>query len=167
MFTFNLLATSALGLCLAMSPLMVGAQSAQTGDETDAMFVPLVDACVLALTPETCQQVRAVVTECAGDLDHGRCAVLFEDAEKVFEAPAQLSSAQSILSEAAKAIAAMEFPDVEHSDLGESTRADAERTLLRGDENLMAHSAPPNLGGDAAPSDVKAAPAELPRPVTE
>jgi hypothetical protein len=135
---------------------MVGALSAQPVDENNAVFVPLVDACVSSPTVETCQQVRAVVTECASDLDHVRCSVLFEEAEEVFEDPARLESSQATLSEVTEAIAAMEFPDVQHSGIDEAARADAERALLRGDENLNSHSAPPLLDGDAPPPDAEA-----------
>ncbi|TVR10988.1 MAG: hypothetical protein EA385_02140 [Salinarimonadaceae bacterium] len=151
MFRTNLFAMSALGLCLAIAPVMVGAPSAQPRDEKDAVFVPLVDACVSAPTVETCQQVRAVVTKCASDLDHVLCSVLFEDSEDVFADPALLKSSQTTLSEAAEAIAAMEFSGTPHSDIDDATRADAERTLLRGDENLQSHSAPP-LMESAEPS---------------
>ena len=148
MSSLNAFAISAVGLCLAIAPVTVGAQSAQSGDENDAVFVPLVNACVMTPTLETCQQVRAVIAECANDLDYELCAVLFEDADEVFEDPARLESLHMTLSETADIIATMEFPDVEHSDIGEFSRADAERTLLRGDENLMTHSAPPLLEGE-------------------
>lgn len=167
MFRLNLFAMSALGLSLAMAPVMVGAPSAQPGDENNAVFVPLVDACVSTPTVETCQQVRAVVAECASDLDHGSCSVLFEDAEEVFEDPARLESSQTILSEAAEAIAAMEFPDVQHSGIDEAARADAERTLLRGDQNLNSHSAPPLLEGDASPPDAEVGETDPPQPVAD
>lgn len=153
MFRSNLFVTSAFGLCLAMAPAMLGAPSAQTGDEEAAVFVPLVDACVSGPTVDTCEQVRAVVTECASDLDHDGCSVLFQEAEEVFEDPARLASSKAMLSKAAEAIAAMEFPDVQNGDIDEATRADAERTLLRGDDNLMSHSAPPLLDGRAAPPE--------------
>ena len=155
MTSLNVFAMSAVGFCLAMAPVAVGAQSAQSEDENDAVFVALVNACVSAPTVETCQQVRAVIAECASDLDYELCSVLFEDAEGVFEDPTRLETSQIALSETAEVIASMEFPDVEHSDIGEFSRADAERTLLRGDENLMTHSAPPLLEGEAPPPDTE------------
>ncbi len=156
MSSLQLLSMSAVGLCLAMAPVMVGAQSAQSGDENDAVFVSLVDDCVSTPTVETCQQVRAVVTECASDLDYELCAVLFEDADEVFEDSERLASSQMTLSETAEAIATMEFPDVQHSDIAEASRADGERSLLRGDDNLNSHSAPPLIEGDMSTPDAKA-----------
>ena len=155
MSSLNVFAISAVGLCLAIAPVTVGAKSAQSEDENGAVFVPLVNACVSAPTVGTCQQVRAVVAECASDLDYELCSVLFEDAEEVFEDPTRLETSQMALSETVEVIATMEFPDVEHSDIGEFSRADAERTLLRGDENLMTHSAPQLLEGDAPTPDTE------------
>lgn len=166
MFRSNLFAMSALGVCLAMAPVMVSAPSAQSADDRDALFVPLVDACVSTPTVETCEQVRTVLAECANELDREGCSVLFEDADEVFENPAQLASSQAILSETAEAIAAMEFPDALNGEIDDDTRADAERTLLRGDENLMSHSAPPLLEGEGPPVDAKDVQGDAPRPVT-
>jgi hypothetical protein len=167
MFRLNLFAVSALGLSLAMAPVMMGAPSAQPVDENNAVFVPLVDACVSTPTVETCQQVRAVIAECASDLDPGSCSVLFEEAEEVFEDQARLESSQATLSDAAEAIAAMEFSDVQNSGIDEAARADAERTLLRGDENLNSHSAPPLLEGDAPPPDAVVGETDPPEPVAD
>lgn len=147
------LATSALGprLAIVLMTALAATQaaSARSGDGDAAAFAPLVDACVAGPTVETCGQVRAVIAECARELDHEGCSVLFENAKEVFEDPAARAASQAALAGTAEAIAAMTFPEAEDGDVDEATRADAERTLLRGDENLMSHSAPPLLDGDA------------------
>ncbi|TGD61509.1 hypothetical protein EYC08_18480 [Tabrizicola sp. WMC-M-20] len=148
MSTCNLFAISAFGVVLALAPGAVVAQPAQPANAEITLFVPLVDACVSLPTEETCQQVRAVVTECALEFDEERCGLLVSEPDMVFKDPAQRETAQVTLTAAAEAIAGMKFADVEQSVLAESSRADAERTLLRGDKNLMAHSAPPVLDGE-------------------
>lgn len=153
MSTCNLFAISAFGAILSLSPGAGVAQSAQPPQTESTLFVPLVDACVSQPTVESCQQVRAVVTECAPDLDEERCGLLLSEPDMVFKDPAQRETAQETLAAAAEAIAAMTFADVEHSELEESSRADAERTLLRGDQNLMAHSAPPVLEGEGTAAE--------------
>lgn len=152
---------SAIAAILACAPGVALAQSAQAPQAEVTVFVPLVDACVSTPSPETCQQVRAVVTECATDFVAEGCSVLLSVPDMVFDDPAQSQTAQTALSDTARAIAAMTFAEVDHSVVDESSRADAERTLLRGDENLMAHSAPPVLDGEGT------APAPDADPVTE
>lgn len=167
MFRSNLLAISAFGLCFATTPVMVGAQTVQLGDETDAVFVPLVEGCIAMPTVETCQSVRAVVAECAGDLDRERCSVLFVDAEPLFDDPSELEAVQAMLSDAAEAITILEFPDVQNGDIDDATRANSERTLLLGDENLMSHSAPPLLDSDTPPPDQATDESDPPEPVAK
>lgn len=159
MLKTKLVATTVLGLCLAAAPLAAGVSSAQPAEERPRdeqpgpgptpVFVPLVDACVSAPSVATCEQVRAVIAECAEELDHEGCSVLFEKPEEVFENPMRMETSRTALSEAADAIAAMAFPDAGRDGVDDATRADAERTLLLGDENLMSHSPPPLLEGDA------------------
>lgn len=159
MLKTKLVATTVLGLCLAMAPLAVGVSSAQPveerprdeqpGEGPAPVFVPLVEPCVSTPSVATCEQVRAVIAECADELDHEGCSVLFEKPGEVFENPLRLEASRAALSRAADAIAAMEFPDDGRHGVDEATRADAERTLLLGDENLMSHSPPPLLEGDA------------------
>lgn len=145
-------ATAALGLCLGVFPITASAQMADaTMDKEPAgLFVPIVGGCVDAPNPSDCGQVRAVVAECAADLDPVLCDVLFEDPDEVFADPLLLTQAQEGLTQASEAIAEMEFEEVhnEISDIIETTRADSERTLLRGDENLNSHSGPPLATGD-------------------
>ncbi|WP_333835185.1 hypothetical protein, partial [Rubrimonas sp.] len=148
----NLHATSALGLCLGLLPLSGAAQSA-SGDAQDAdMFVSLVRACVAAPSVENCEPVRAVVAECANDLDYARCELLFEDGGAIFDDPARLERAQAALSLTAEAIASMDFAEFE-GELAEVARADAERAMIRGDGNLLTHSTPPLIVSDAPPPD--------------
>jgi hypothetical protein len=116
-----------------------GAPSADVAE--DQLFTPMVQACVAAPGVEECGPVRAVVTECAADLNEERCEVLFVRPEAVFADPAAAQEAQDMLAEAAEAIAGMAF--AQDDGVVEAARADAERTMLRGDENLSIHSAPP------------------------
>lgn len=190
----NFYATTALGLCLVVTPLSA---NADTPEDLD-LFAPLVQPCIAAPGVDTCEEVRTVVQECAADLNFAECSALFEDPNAVFEDPEKLQTAQARLERTSAAIedfpletdvepleeaepeeteveveaeaeteaeAAAEVSEAEPSeeaaeddagssdadaeDLDESIRADAERTLLRGDENLMAHSAPEVLEGES------------------
>ncbi|PZX39437.1 outer membrane protein OmpA-like peptidoglycan-associated protein [Roseinatronobacter thiooxidans] len=160
----NFHATTALGLCLAMVPLSAAAQSTGADPEAAEIFVPMVQDCVIGAREAECQQVRTVITECAADLEYDRCQLLFEDANAVFDDSQQLEQAEMMLVQTSEIIAQMDFSeaDAELGDLAESARADAERTLLRGDENLMTHSAPPLVEGEAEDID-----ADLETPVSE
>jgi len=151
----NFHATTALGLCLAMVPLSAAAQSTGTDPEAAEIFVPMVQDCVIGASEAECQQVRTVITECAADLEFDRCQLLFEDANAVFDNSEQLEQAEMMLVQTSETIAQMDFTeaDAELGDLAESARADAERTLLRGDDNLMTHSAPPLVEGEAEDID--------------
>lgn len=170
----KLSATAALGLCLALSPLAAAAQTAPTDDVSDSAlpdsdgpigdgsvadgadagaephFVPIADACLSAPNETDCGQVRALVTECAADLDYEMCDVLFEAPDEVFADPQLLEQAQVILTSASESIAQMQFPeaDGEIGEAIEATRALSERTLLRGAENLNSHSSPPLAADD-------------------
>lgn len=181
----NLYVSTALGLCLGVAPLGAVAQpagtgSAGTGPAQTGLFAPAVQACIDGPTVTTCQDVRAVVAECAADLDYARCEVLIEDADEVFNDPAQFEAAHGALSQASEAIAGMTFDVAEGApgDLSDAVRADAERTMLRGEENPAVHSSPPLIVGDEAepeaslaePSAETAPAAETPvteAPVTE
>lgn len=153
MSSSTFLAVSAFGLGLALAPGAVAAQTAQPPNAEVTLFVPLVDACVAQPTEETCQQVRAVVTECALEFTEDQCGVLLSEPAMVFNNPSERDAAQSILSVTAEAIAGLTFADAEQGALEDASRADAERTLLRGDANLMAHSAPPVLDGEGTAED--------------
>lgn len=150
----NYYATGALGLCMLVLPVMSQAQSSDAGAATStdssyddtAIFVPLVDECVQIPNAETCGKVRAVVTECAEELERALCDVLFVEPDAVFDTQEANEEVQLMLFETSEAIAEMEFEDVNDAEIDgivEGSRADAERTLLRGDENLMSHSGPP------------------------
>lgn len=166
----RLCATAALGLVLTLSPFAAAAQSTapSAGVSDDVMpgadgpigdgsvadgaaagraphFVPIADACISAPNEADCGQVRALVTECAADLDYALCEVLFEAPDQVFEDRHVLELARARLSEASDRIAEMQFEEVdgEIGEAVEATRAMSERTLLRGAENLNSHSAPP------------------------
>lgn len=166
----KLCVTAALGLALTVSPLAAAAQSTapasgvlddallgtdgpiadgSVADGADASralhFVPIANACISAPNEEDCGQVRALVTECAADLDYSLCEILFEAPDEVFEDPQILELAQASLSEASERIAEMQFEkaDGEIGEAIEATRAMSERTLLRGAENLNSHSGPP------------------------
>lgn len=171
----KLCATAALGLALTVSPFAAAAQSTApaAGVSDDAMpgtdgpiadgsvadgteasraphFVPIADACISAPNEADCGQVRALVTECAADLDYSLCDVLFEAPDEVFDDPQMLELAQTSLSEASESIAQMQFEeaDGEIGEAVEATRAMSERTLLRGAENLNSHSGPPLASDD-------------------
>lgn len=151
----NLYATAAVGFLLGMAPLALHAQSATTETDTETeepgLFVPMVAECVDAPNAETCGKVRAVVTECASELERALCDVLFVEPDDVFDIVAMEERAQDVLAETSDAIAEMEFEDVSEADIDgivEESRADAERTMLRGDENPMSHSGPPSVEED-------------------
>ena len=179
----RLSASAALGLCLAFPSFAALAQTAApvpAGDVSDSAladsdgpigdgsvadgadeggephFVPIADACLSAPNETDCGQVRALVTECAADLDYEMCDVLFEAPDEVFDDPELLERAQEILTAASESIAQMQFPEAE-GEIGEAveaTRALSERTLLRGAENLNSHSSPPLAADDkAVPND--------------
>lgn len=126
---------------------LVGDGSPADGMDADVMlhFVPILSACVSAPNETDCGQVRALVTECAADLNYELCDVLFEDADEVFADPALLERAQITLARTSESIAQMRFDeaDGEIGEAIEATRALSERTLLRGAENLNSHSSPP------------------------
>ncbi len=127
-------------------PLAAAAQTAEDDAEAATLFVPLVGECVAMRTVETCADVRAVVTECAAELDDALCDVLFSRSVEVFDNPQLSEQARFLLARTSNAIAQMEFPDAHDGEIGEAieaTRANAERTMLRGDENLNSHSSPP------------------------
>lgn len=141
-------ATGLAGLCLAAAPFTLSAQTLEDSAQNPSLFVPMVAACVDTPTAETCGKVRAVVTECGATLEDTLCNVLFDDASTVFATPVLQAQAQAQLATASEAIADITFDDVEHNDIAaviEESRADAERSMLRGDENLMSHSGPPSV----------------------
>jgi outer membrane protein OmpA-like peptidoglycan-associated protein len=145
----NFYATTALGLCMVVMPLSSNAQEVEVNPDDLAMFAPLVQECIADPSVEECSSVQAVVTECAADLNLAECAVLFEDADAVFDDPERLERASRILAHTSDEIAQLSIPDAEDDDLAEAAREDAERELLRGDENLTAHSPPEILEGEA------------------
>ncbi|MBK5927725.1 OmpA family protein [Rhodobaculum claviforme] len=98
-------ATTALGLCLAVTPLAGGAQS---DADTAALFSPDVQACVTAPDIATCADVRARITRCAADLDPDDCAPLFEGTDGVPGDTAQREAAQEMLSQASAEMARMD-----------------------------------------------------------
>lgn len=164
----NFYATTALGLCLVVSPLPAAAQSPDAEDLE--VFVPLVQECLARPSAQTCQDVGVLVQECADHLDYAACAVLFEAPDEVFADPAALDRAQELLRQASAALGgrpveaggqpaagAAEDDAAAAEDLVDDIRADAERTLLRGDENLMVHSPPPLLEGEAPDEELEAA----------
>ena len=141
MFRLNTYSATILGFCLATSVTPLAAQS---GTNIEVEFVPLVQPCIDAPGVETCAEVRAVIRECAEELEPASCDVLFTDPDAVFDEPAMRLAAQEALLEASDAMP--EFPVLETDGLSPETldaaRADAERTMLRGDENQMTHSQP-------------------------
>lgn len=141
MRTAILCSTSAIGLCLFTYVLPVAGQ-ADTAASIE--FVPLVQPCIDEPSVDTCAEVRAVISECADELEAASCSVLFNDADEVFETVDKTREAQEILQETRDAMP--QFPMLETDGLSrealEAARADAERTFLRGDENTMTHSQP-------------------------
>jgi len=147
----NVYATGAIGLCLFAMPVVTHAQTAVANEENDAIFVPMVDECVAIPTADTCARVRAVITECADGLERALCDVLFTDPSAVFDTPQMYARAQVLLSDTRGAIADMVFADVNDPAIDgiiAEGRADAERTMLRGDANPMSHSGPPSVAAD-------------------
>lgn len=128
-------ATTALGLCLAMVPLSVSAQSSGVDPEAGAWFVPSVRACVVTLDPEACAEVGTEMTHCAEDFAPAGCAALFEDPDAIFADPARQEQAQALLARASAAMVQMDpaeaQPDAAGNDLAD-TETDTElEALLR------------------------------------
>lgn len=147
----NVYATAAMVFCLSAMPVVTHAQTAAAGGENDAIFVPMVDECVVIPTADTCARVRAVITECADGLERALCDVLFAEPSAVFDTPQMYARAQILLSDTRDAIADMVFDDVNDPAIDwiiAEGRADAERTMLRGDANPMSHSGPPSVVTD-------------------
>lgn len=144
-------ATSLIGFCVSVLPHVTHAQSAEVRGGDTALFVPMVRECVEMPNAETCGKVRAVVTECAEEFERALCDVLFTEADEVFDRPEMSARAQESLTETREAIAEMTFEDVNEAEIEgiiEVSRADAERTMLRGDANPMSHSGPPSVEED-------------------
>ena len=144
-------ATGAIGLCLGFAPIAIHAQTADDNARDGRLFVPLVAECVDLPTADTCGKVRAVITECAQNFERDLCDVLFQEPDEVFDIAQMEEQAQTLLADTSDAIAEMEFEEVNNGaieDIVEISRADAERTMLRGDENLMSHSGPPSVSDD-------------------
>lgn len=147
----NVYATAAMVFCLSAMPVVTHAQTAAADGENDAIFVPMVDECVVIPTADTCARVRAVITECADGLERALCDVLFTEPSAVFDTPQMYARAQILLSDTRDAIADMVFDDVNDPAIDgiiAEGRADAERTMLRGDANPMSHSGPPSVVTD-------------------
>jgi hypothetical protein len=141
----KLYTTGMVALLINALPMMAQAQSAYSDSPQGAIFVPIVAECVDAPSEDTCAPVRAVLTECAEELEYAMCDVLFVDSTDVFETPALKDQVETILADTSDAIANMEFDETHNGaigDLVDISRADAERTMLRGDENLNSHSSP-------------------------
>ncbi|MBQ1203766.1 MAG: hypothetical protein IIX61_08225 [Loktanella sp.] len=141
----KLYTSGALGLMISVLPVVTQAQSAHSDTPEGAIFVPIVAECVNAPSEDTCGQVRAVLTECAEEFEYATCDVLFVDSTEVFDTPALKDRVEIMLADTGALIAAMEFDEAHNGDIADLvdvSRADAERTMLRGDENLNSHSSP-------------------------
>lgn len=138
----------AIGFCMSVLPLMTHAQSAEASSDDTALFVPMVNECVEMPNAETCGKVRAVVTECAEEFERALCDVLFTEPDEVFDSLEMRERAQESLAETSEVIAETTFEDVDEAEIEgiiEESRADAERTMLRGAANPMSHSGPPSV----------------------
>ncbi|WP_157898105.1 hypothetical protein [Yoonia vestfoldensis] len=142
----NITATGAIGFCLSVMPAVSHAQSNHAAAQDEALFVPMVDECVAMPSAETCGRVRAVIIECAEELERALCDVLFTQPSAVFDRPQMQAEAQILLSATRDAIADIAFAEIEtpeNDGIIAESRADAEREMLRGDANPMSHSGPP------------------------
>jgi hypothetical protein len=172
----NLYATTALGLCLVATPVPGAAQTgAHTPAEVDpSIFAPLVQECIVQPGEAACEGVGTLIQDCAEDLDYAACEVLFVDADEVFGDPQTLAWVEERLQDVADEIeeltlatgTVIEADEVtpqaeEDEELDEAIRADAGRTLLRGDENLMSHSPPTLLEGEVEPEELEAVEREV------
>ena len=148
----NFHATTALGLCLALVPLPSFAQSTDTGLDEAELFVPPVQACIDEPTVMQCQDLRAVIIDCAEDLEQARCARLFVEVNAVFENPEQFEQAQRVLSEASEAMAQLDFGEAVSDDTPDAAEQVEERLdleLERGAEEVLDTADPSK--GDAEP----------------
>lgn len=134
-----------IGLCAASATAEVSSSAAD-----ESIFLEPVQECIDALSVEACAPVRAVITECAEELDPDRCDDLFVHPQKVFEDSVKVERAEQTLADTSSRLP--EFEDVHEGTLPddalEASRFDAERTFLRGHRNQMTHSTPPTLSGD-------------------
>lgn len=147
----NLYASTALGLCLIPVSGVVMAQTVDVTAEELALFAPLVQPCISAPETDACAPVRSLVAECAAEMTFAQCEVLFEDGTVVFDDPELVVRIQDILQQVDDTMP--DFSERTEGDGGlevdDDVRAEAERTLLLGDENQMTHSAPPLLEGES------------------
>lgn len=148
MASINQITASAIGAFLATTCAAFAETDRVHGSQIE--FVPLVQPCIDMPGAETCAEVRAVISECAEDLEFASCDVLFQEADEVFDKPDLKSLAEVILQDTRDAMP--EFPVEDDGDLSpealEAARATAERTYLRGDANQMTHSQPELLEGE-------------------
>ncbi|WP_333827051.1 OmpA family protein [Pararhodobacter sp.] len=148
----NFYATTALGLCLAMAPLKVAAQSFTSG-AGEAMFVPSVQACVDAPSAASCDQISDLVIDCAADLERTRCEMIFEDPDTVFDDSAQLDQARSALVQASAVIdqeSEQRFVEAETAQASEAEEAGwAEADAAAEEEETVAEEEVPEVEAEA------------------
>lgn len=120
-----------------------------TSDEMD-WFHEAVQECIAAPDTDACEQVRSVVEICSDDPTVERCGEVFQDARMIFDSEDRLERAEEILASTAAQMPGFDAPETDDlpSDALEEARDDAERQLLRTDDNQMTHSTPPLSSGE-------------------
>ncbi|NYS24855.1 hypothetical protein HUK65_07590 [Rhodobacteraceae bacterium 2376] len=140
--------------------LWAGGAMADTPDSAEMdWFAEPMQACIAAPEGDACEQVRSLVEICAEDPMFEQCGEIFKDARAMFDSPDDLERAQEILASTAERMPEFEAPATDDlpEDALEEARDDAERQLLRTDENLMTHSTPPVATGDDSDANADAA----------
>lgn len=137
--------------------LWAGGAMADSPDSAEMdWFAEPMQACIAAPEGDACEQLRSLVEICADDPVFELCGEVFQDARMIFGAEDHLERARQILASTAARMPEFEAPAMDDlpQDALEEARDDAERQLLRTDDNLMTHSTPPVATGDT-PDDLE------------
>jgi|GEM_PF-3408009 len=163
-------ASTALGLCLAVAPVIGAAQSSMGVPDDPVMFAAPVETCVLAPASAGCQDVRALIVDCAADLEPVRCEMLFDDPGVVFADPMQMQRAQALLVQTRDAFLQPDLADTEADEApADVSEAEEDEARLRAALEAEAE-VPPNPSDTVAPTPSIAAEApadEAPELVVE
>lgn len=161
-------ATTALGLCLAMAPVTGGAQSSIGTPDVLAMFAAPVETCVQTPALTECQDLRALIGECAADLAPVRCERLFDDPGVVFADSVLMQQARAMLVQTREAFVQLDLSDAETAEPPvEASDAEDEARLRAALEAEAAQRTPgsnePADAPEIAPGDVPSqAPGDVP-----
>lgn len=159
----HLYAGTALGLCLAMHPTLLTAQTAISEEELQA-FAPAVQPCIQTPDEVTCASVATLLSDCAEDIALDRCEVLLSDRDTLLSDSDAVERAQQILLAAEEELTfAGEAPEAElpPADVSEDPSDDVAADLVepQADPDAAAEEAPdveadpePEVDADSLPN---------------